>query len=160
LDVGSLPTVSPGGEIDVRWAPSWWSVEASSSVLAPEQGSLPSLPTQGASIWFLQVGGRACAALGVARFQVGPCAGLHAGWLFAQGVGGAPTKYAGTAEVAISSWGARGSVRVSRLVRAYVGAEAAVPFERPVFVIENAPGTVFRPSAGAFRGTLGIDVTL
>jgi hypothetical protein len=155
-----LPAAAPGGEAHVAWEPSWWSVEIASTFLAPATGNLStiSLQGQGAEIWLLQLGGRLCGAYRTPLVQVGPCAGLHAGWLFANGVGAVTRTESGSALLALSSWGGRATLRLARLVRARFEAEAVVPFERPTFDIHNA-GTVFRPSAAAFRGGVGAEVT-
>lgn len=158
-DVGMLPSAAPGGEVHLAWEPSWWSAEIASTFLAPETGNLSSVaPGQGAELWLAQLGGRLCGAYRTALVQVGPCAGLHAGWLFANGVGAVTKTESGSALLALSSWGGRATVRLARHVRARFEAEAIVPWERPTFDIKNA-GTVFRPSAAAFRGGLGVDVS-
>jgi hypothetical protein len=157
VDVGMLPSAAPGGEVHLAWEPSWWSAEVASTLLAPETGNLKINPGQGAEIWLLQLGGRLCGAYRTPLVQVGPCAGLHAGWLFANGVGTLTTTESGSALVALSSWGGRATVRLARHFRARFEAEAVVPFERPTFDIHNA-GTVFRPSAATFRGGLGAEV--
>lgn len=157
VDVGSLPSVSPGLELHAGWPPSWWRAEVVVLALAPAKGTVAMIsPPQGADVWLLQLGGRVCGAWGSARFEAGPCAGMQAGWLFADGFGAARTANA-TGQTANASLGARGAVHLSRLVSAQVRAELVAPLDRPTVVIDNAGG-VFRPSAEAFRGSLEVEI--
>jgi hypothetical protein len=157
LDVGSLPSVTPGVELFFGWKPTWWQLEVTGAYLASTFTSLetPTTPSQGANVWLAELGARGCAAWSVARLEAGPCVGANASWIHAMGEN-AHTTNPDTGNTANASFGGRASWHMTRWAAVHVGATLLVPFDRATVRISGA--TPYRTAAVAFRGALGLDV--
>jgi len=155
VDIGSLPATAPGVEISGGVRRGWWRVEATTAYLAAQSATLVSLPTQGATLWQVDAGGRFCGAWGWARVSVGPCIGGRFAWVAATG-NGATLPSTGTGNILSGLVGVTGTLHLTRWAELRLAGELAAPLDRPEFFIKSG-GTVFRPSAVAFRGGFGVD---
>jgi hypothetical protein len=155
VDVGSLPAVAPGVELFLGLRPGRWRFEAAAAYLATQSGTLTAAPTQGANLSQIDVGARAWVAWGWSRFEAGPSVGARAAWVAATGFRSS-TPESGTGQVLAGSLGARGAMHLARWASLHMAADLVAPVDRPSFVIRDG-GTVFRPSALAFRGGIGLD---
>ena len=119
-------------------------------------GTLGSRPGEGAHFSLSYAAARGCYELLHDDFELAPCASIGATWTMAQGFG-STTPTNATAVVADASVGGRMLARLSPHVALRLGEDMVLPFARPSFVIGNE-GTVFRPSAAAFRATAGVEL--
>jgi hypothetical protein len=92
----------------------------------------------------------------VSRLSLGPCLAARAAWVAASGTGPATRTASGTGQVLAGSAGVRTAFRLTSWASVHLLADVVAPLDRQSFVIQGG-GTVFRPSAVAFRGGLGVD---
>lgn len=155
LDVGTLKSVGAGAEIVVGFNPHHAALELSGTSLSPQDAHYDADPSQGASEYSLGAGARACWEIFDRAIDVGPCGGAELTGIFAEGFG---TSQKTDTSIALfrALLGARAKWRFSRFALR-LGAEAAIPFTRPSFVIDNA-GTVQDLTAFMLRLTFGAEV--
>jgi hypothetical protein len=158
LDTSLLPAASFGGELAVGYAPPHFELMVTGSVFAAQSAKLPSVPSQGASVWLAHVGARACYSPLGGKLTLGPCAGGGAEWLTARGFGTPPERPSGaTAQMGVLTAGGFAAVRLSDRFGVRLLAEACVPLVQPTFFIDGG-GTVFHASSVSFRATFGASV--
>jgi hypothetical protein len=148
LDVGTLKSAAVGAEVVAGFNPHHAAFELSGTWLSTQDARYDADPTQGASEYSLGAGARACWEMFDRAIDVGPCGGAELIGIFAEGFG---TSQKSDTSVALfrALLGARAKWRFSRFALR-LGAEAALPFTRPSFVIENA-GKVQDVGPFAFR---------
>lgn len=156
LDVTSLPAPAFGGELVLGLRRGRFEVAVDGSLVAPAQATIATNPAQGADIRLAELGARGCYAIADGTLQVGPCAGLHARWLSAQGFGTARPREA-SALFGVSSFGLLGRANLSTSVALRASVDAMVPLSRPVFEIDGGQ-SVYRVPAIALRIALGAEV--
>jgi hypothetical protein len=158
LDVGSLPSATPGVEVFAGWKPAWWQLEVTAAYLGSAFVTLDAQasPPQGANVWLADVGARACGTWNVARLELGPCVGGNAAWIHATGENvHNPTPQTGNTVNA--SFGGRASWYLTRWAAVHLEGNLIAPFDRAtVRIIGQA--TTYTTAAAAFRGGLGLDV--
>jgi hypothetical protein len=156
LDVGSLPSASSGPSLaaGIHLGRTW--LEGAATYLLPESGTSAQRSSEGGTFSLLRVAGRGCYALLADRWTIGPCAALAVEWTRAQGFGSeVPTTVVGTAVVLAGGGTAR--VRLAPALGLRGDLEAAVPFGRPSYVIENT-GIVYRSAVVVGRAGLGVEL--
>jgi hypothetical protein len=156
LDTATLAALAVGAEIVAGYNPHHAAFELSGTWLAAQDARLTPASSQGASEFALGAGARGCWEIFAAAFDVGPCGGAELGGIFANGFGA--TQDTGASSVALfrALLGARAKLRFSRFALR-LAAEAAIPFTRPSFVIDNA-GTVQHVSPATLRTTFGAEI--
>lgn len=155
LDVATLKSLSAGAEVVAGFNPRHAAFELSGTWLSTQDAHYDADPTQGASEYSLGAGGRACWEIFDSALDVGPCGGAELTGIFAQGFG-ATQKTDTSVALFRAVLGARAKLRFSRFALR-LGAEAAIPFTRPSFVIDNA-GKVQDVAALTLRTTFGAEV--
>jgi hypothetical protein len=155
LDVATLKSPGAGAEVVVGFNPRHAAFELSGTWLATQDAPYDADPTQGASEYSLGAGARACWEIFDSAIDVGPCGGAELTGIFAQGFG-ATQKDETSIALFRALAGARAKWRFSRFALR-LGAEVAIPFTHPSFVIENA-GKVQDVVAFTLRATFGAEV--
>jgi hypothetical protein len=156
LDVGSLPSASSGPSLaaGIHLGRPW--LEGAATYLLPESGTSAQRSSEGGTFSLLRAAGRGCYALLAGRWTIGPCAALAVEWTRAQGFGSeVPTTAVGTAVVLAGGGTAR--VRLAPALGLRGDLEAAMPFGRPSYIIENT-GIVHRSAVVVGRAGLGIEL--
>ena len=156
LDTATLASLAVGAEFAVGYNPHHAAFELSGTWLAAQDARLAPASTQGASELALGSGARGCWEIFDAAFDVGPCGGAELAGIFASGFGATQTIDTSSAALFRALVGARAKLRFSRFALR-LAAEAAIPFTRPSFVIDNA-GTVQHISPATLRTTFGAEI--
>ena len=158
LDTTTLSAIGVGAEVVGGFNPHHASFEISATWLGAQDAPLAPGSTQGASEFSLGAGARACWEIFDAALDIGPCGGAELAGIFASGFGTTKPEDTGAA-LFRALLGARAKLRFSRFALR-IGAEAASPFTRPSFVIDNAGPvtTVQHVSAATFRTTIGAEI--
>ncbi len=156
LDVASLPAPTFGGELAMGFNPRRVNLEVGAALLAAARATAPARPGAGADVRLTELGARGCYEIFDARFDLGPCAGIHARWLSARGFGPNEPRNA-TAIFGVASVGALGRARLSSRATLRFAVDLLAPLSRPVFEID-ATEAVFRPSPTAIRVALGAEL--
>lgn len=153
-DGGSLPGVSFAAEGGVAVSLGAVRLEGGAAVFPVRAAVIPERPTTGGDISLITGSVGACYGVVRGAFEVGPCAAIELGRLHASGFG--MTK-PGEGNALWSA--ARPGVRLAWWPVARFGlalrADAAIPFERPNFVLKNV-GTVPVFRSGPAAGRLGV----
>jgi hypothetical protein len=146
LDVATLKSLGAGAEIVAGFNPRHAAFEISGTWLSTQDAHYDADPTQGASEYSLGAGARACWEVFDSTLDVGPCGGAELTGIFAD------------TSVALfrALLGARAKLRFSRFALR-LAAEAAIPFTRPSFVIDNA-GKVQGVAVLTLRTTFGAEI--
>jgi hypothetical protein len=152
---GSFGAAAPGAELAAGFAWRRLVLEANGAWLAARHATLADKPSEGASAWTAHAGARACVFLTGRALDVAPCAGVGVEWIVAHGFGASEPADA-TATLVVPALGVRATLAISQAISLRAGGEAALPLDRPSFVIDNA-GTVERVSAAMFRATAGAE---
>jgi hypothetical protein len=155
LDVATLKSLGAGAEIVAGFNPRHAAFEISGTWLSTQDAHYDADPTQGASEYSLGAGARACWEVFDSTLDVGPCGGAELTGIFAQGFG-ATQKTDTSVALFRSLLGARAKLRFSRFALR-LAAEAAIPFTRPSFVIDNA-GKVQGVAVLTLRTTFGAEI--
>ena len=157
LDVGSLPSATPGIELFAGWKPAWWQLEVTAAYLGSAFVTLDAQasPPQGANVWLADVGARACGTWKVGPLELGPCVGGNAAWIHATGENSNRTT-SQTGNTGNASFGGRASWYLTRWAAVHLDGSVLVPFDRAMVKITGAGG--YTTAAAAFRGGLGLDV--
>jgi hypothetical protein len=156
LDVGALPAPAVGAEIAVGFRPRHVELEIGGAMLASARATLAVRPDKGADIRLTELGGRGCYEVLDAPLDFGPCVGLHARWLSAEGFGADVPRDA-MAVFGVASLGAMAKARLSSWIGLRLLAEAAFPLARPAFEIDNG-GTVYYAQAVGLRLSFGAEL--
>jgi len=153
---GILPTTAVGGGITIGavLAPRL-SVEATASLWASQDATVPTAPGRGASFDLFSAAARACWSL-THGVELAPCVGLGIARLGSSGFGAARVSDA-TGVLAGPEASLTVLVPVTGALSVRAGVTGFVPIARQSFVIQAA-GTVHRPDAVAVRGFLGPEV--
>jgi hypothetical protein len=154
LDTATLAALAVGAEISAGYNPRHVAAEAFGTWLSAEDAHLAAGSTQGASEFSFGAGARGCWEIFDAAFDIGPCGGAELSGIFASGFNAARS---GDTSVALfrALVGGRAKLRFSRFALR-LDAEAAIPFTRPSFVIDDA-GTVQHVSPATLRATFGAE---
>ena len=155
LDTATLAALAVGAEFVVGYNPKHVALEISGSWLAAQDARLAAGSTEGASEHALGIGARGCWEIFDSAFTIGPCGGAELTGIFADGFGSTQTSEA-SAALFRALLGGRAKLQFSRFALR-LGAEAAIPFSRPSFVIDNA-GTIQHISPATFRTTFGAEL--
>jgi hypothetical protein len=155
-DVGSVPTVTYGGELAVRWTLGGVRWEPFGAYFKGQRGTVPGQESLGAQFTLIGAGLRGCAPLPGIVSWLAPCLGGGLDWMRAAGFGSRIPRNA-----AIWSSNVRAGVQVSwgstALITPRFEAEAVVPLARPEFVIEGA-GHVHREGPVVLRVGVGMEL--
>lgn len=153
LDVGSLPSASPGVAVAAGVARARWRVELSAFTFAAQRATLAGGVGGDVGV----SGGLARGCLGVLnqRFGLDACAGLEGAWMYGEGVG-LPDARSGGAMRWAARVGLAARWRVTSAVRLRALIEPAVELAGPTFVVENA-GAVHEPSAVFLNVFAGVE---
>ncbi len=155
LDVATMKSLGAGAEVALGFNPHHAAFELSGVWLSTQDAHYPADPTQGASEYSLGAGARACWEIFDTSIDVGPCGGAELTGIFASGFG-ATQKTDTSVALFRALLGARAKWRFSRFAL-HLAAEAAIPFTRPSFVIDNA-GNVHDVAALTLRTTFGAEI--
>jgi hypothetical protein len=153
LDVATLKSLGAGAEVVAGFNPRHAAFELSGSWLSTQDAHYDA--TQGASEYSLGAGARGCWEIFDSALDVGPCGGAELTGIFAQGFG-ATQKTDTSVALFRALLGARAKLRFSRFALR-LAAEAAIPFTRPSFVIDNA-GKVQDVATLTLRTTFGAEI--
>lgn len=156
MDLRTLPSTTFGGELSLGLGSHPWYLEATAGLLASRSARLPSRPLEGADFSQLRIGGRGCYELGRASIQVGPCLGLNAERIRAQGFG-ADQRWPVDGWLGNLAVGVRVTSNLGAGLRVRLQAEQISAFNRLYFLIDNG-GTVFVTPRSAFRSSLGLEL--
>jgi hypothetical protein len=156
IDGTMLASTSVGPELVFGWRHRSVRLEVSAAFLPPVRGTVATNGSEGAELWLLRGGTRACWLPLASTIEVGPCAGLGLDMVSGHGFGAASTTST-TMWTVTSSFGAMGSVRLTDTLSVRAGAGALVPFARPTFVIEG-PGFVHRLPVASFAMSAGVEL--
>jgi len=155
LDTATLASLAAGAEVVAGYNPRHAAFELSGTWLSTQDARLAPGSPKGASEHAFGVGARGCWEIFGSALDVGPCGGAELDGIFASGFGATTSTDAAVA-LFRALIGARAKLQFSRFVLR-LGAEAAVPFTRPSFVIDNA-GTIQHISPATLRATFGAEV--
>ncbi|MEO8875533.1 MAG: hypothetical protein ABI461_08100 [Polyangiaceae bacterium] len=155
LDTATLASLAGGAELVAGYNPPHMALELSGTWLAGQDAHLSSVPTEGASEHALGIGARACWEIIDSAFTLGPCGGAELTGIFADGFG-STTPSEASAGLVRALLGGRAKLQFSRFALR-LAAEAAIPFTRPSFVIDNG-GLVQKISPASFRTTFGAEI--
>jgi len=156
LDVSSLPAPAFGGEAALGIRRRQLEIAVDGALVAVAQATLSDNRAVGADIRLSEIGTRGCYGLLDGRMAVGPCAGLHARWLSAQGFGTARPREA-SALFGVASFGILGRASLSPSLALRASVDAMVPLSRPAFEIDGGE-SVYRVPTAAVRGALGAEL--
>lgn len=157
VEGGSVPGVGVGPALTVGLDVGPARLEAHGRYLPGSRGSVSNHDTASGDVSLLAAGARACLIALEGGVEGGPCAGLEAGSMRAEGHGisspgeasalWAAATVGGWLTVELAPWlGLRAEVR------------GAIPVNRPAFVIDGVEGEVHRPAPVAGHASIGAEV--
>jgi hypothetical protein len=155
VDGGSLPKLGLGGEIALSYRPGALELEAVGQALGARATSVANRPSEGASFWMLHAGARACYHVLEGRFDLAPCLGVGAEWVFANGFGSVIPLDA-VARLGVGSVGVKALFGLRDRLNLRVMIEGAAPVNRPTYFIDGA-GLVYETAPIWVRGALGFE---
>jgi len=156
VDVGSLPSASPGLGVGVGVRAAGVRAELGAAYFTPHSASVAGSPEKGAELSLVTFGARACLPWGTGAWQLGPCLGAGGSRMHGEGFGAREPR-SGTAwgleltAAGLASW------EISSTISLGLSAGAALPLARPEFVIDDA-GSVHRRDSLSGRFALSLDI--
>lgn len=156
IDAGSLPAVAAGFGVVGALVYGAQRFEVSASVWPARAGTLVDRPSAGGDVGLFAGGAGTCRDLLDGPIELGPCAAIEIGQLYAEGFGVSAPDRATSVWAAFRGGGALLWAPVAR-VGLTARVELAIPLLRPRFVLEGV-GPVHSPSYVAARGSLGVEV--
>jgi hypothetical protein len=160
IDVGTLPSTALGGEVRFDWERARTDIGLAVEAMSSKSATPSTLPGQGASFWLVRVRIRGCYPMLGATLAAGPCAGLGAEAVVANGFHTARDSSV-AAWIASPSLGAQVVLRLTSALSFRVLGEAMAAFPQSRFVILDYHGpnalttTVQRVAPVAFGATAG-----
>jgi hypothetical protein len=157
LDWGTMPD-PPGGGMEAAGGPIWtfptWRLRALAglSFFPNRRTQLMDFANQ-ANFELFDLSGRGCATIVVDRFEIGPCAGAELATMHGSGASleDSTHDWVSLLGSALASWS------ISPAIGVFGRAEVVVPTSRSSFSDPSGP-LVYRVSAVAFRGSLGLEL--
>ena len=156
IGAGTLPAADVGPAIVAGWNAGRFRLGVDLGLTAKVEGRTAERPSEGATFWLARGGARACYTFLEGAFVVGPCAGIEADRIAANGFGSPQPKNT-SAIVPIGFTGVLALIRVSSPLFVRATLDGAVPLDRPSFSVEGT-GPVHRVSAVGLRGAAGLEM--
>lgn len=156
-DWGTLPTSSLGAELRASVTQYIWSLGLGGTAWIPSRGSSRELPEAGGKFTLLESRAYGCVgASSRVRIQGQFCVGPSLLHMHATGYGVSEPGSASTTWLAAAAEGAA-LIPLTHEFGWRIALEALAPMARPTFAIRDV-GTIYRPKALAFRGSIGFEV--
>lgn len=157
MDLGTLPGISAGPELQVGLRGAAWAIALSGRWLLPKTALLDEASNEGARLELWALALRGCWQSPTSNWRLGLCPLLETGRIDGRSFGAARNASGS------SSWWALGlapiaELRLTRQFHFVASGEWLLPLQRPTFFIENR-ATLHRPAAscGRFGIGLGLD---
>ncbi len=156
IDLGTLPSTALGGGIRLDWDAPRADVGIVVDAASSANGTLAEQPHQGASFWLARARARGCYPMLGAALTAGPCAGIGAEAVVANGFGSTHPSNA-IAWLPMVSFGGQVVLWLTPWLSLHlVGEGSVLPVTRS-FVIDDA-GTVHRPATLTFGAAFGEEI--
>jgi hypothetical protein len=159
-DAGLLPGVSVGAAAHAGLELDALRVEIRAMIAPAREARLDNHETARGAVSFVGGEARACAvALRAAAIELGPCAGVTAGAIQAEGRGVSSPGSSSAPFFAVSAGGSA-ALPIADWLALRADLAAIVPITRPEFVIDGIEGVVHEPSVVGARLAIGAEVRL